>query len=408
MAFKQFSAATEFHQAFRSPVLLDHVGLPRYWATAWALVTSQDLAPSTESKKLRYIEALYVFADDLNVPGFLDDCLSSCNLSAIGNLLEAYFISLRNREKLTEAAEKQWQTGLGFVCDVVTRISKSSSAASDRFAKLESKLLHLDSLYGQLRIQKSRRPDILRSLPADVVGCLYEMLDPESMTNPFTRLKTKWTVFIAFVLMLHQGLRRSELLLLPIDAVKSGFDRKQQRERHWLNVRSLEGETTDPRYNKPSIKTANSIRQMPVSELTATLVQTYTENFRGKADHPFLLNTQWNTPLSHESLTAYFKRLSDCLPKTVRKILKDRNDKDSVDPHDLRHTCAVIRLNQLLADGVPMDEALQRMRVFFGWSRESDMPRRYARAVFEDRMADVWAKIQDDRIELLKAIPKGL
>ena len=233
-------------------------------------------------------------------------------------------------------------------------------------------------------------------------------LDPESATNPFTRLKTKWTVFVAFVLMLHQGLRRGELLLLPVDAVKSGFDQKKQRERYWLNVRSLEGQTTDPRYNKPSIKTANSIRQVPVSELTANLVQTYTENFRGKADHPFLLNTQWNSPLSHESLTAYFKRLSDSLPKAVLKVLKDRNGKDSVDPHDLRHTCAVVRLNQLLTDGVPMDEALQRMRSFFGWSRESDMPRRYARAVFEDRMADVWAKLQDDRIELLKAIPKGL
>ena len=97
---------------------------------------------------------------------------------------------------------------------------------------------------------------------------------------------------------------------------------------------------------------------MPVSELTANLVQTYTENFRGKADHPFLLNTQWNSPLSHESLTAYFKRLSDSLPKAVLKVLKDRNGKDSVDPHDLRHTCAVVRLNQLLTDGVPMDEAL--------------------------------------------------
>ena len=407
MTFKQFSAATELHQVFRSPVLLDHVGLPRYWATAWASLNSRDLAPSTESKKLRYIEALYVFADELNSPGFLDDCLSNCNLGEIGNLLEAYFISLRNREKLTEAAEKQWQTGLGFVRYVVTRISKSSSA-SDKFAKLESKLLHLDGLYGQLRIQKTRRADTLRSLPADVVGCLYEMLDPESATNPFTRLKTKWTVFVAFVLMLHQGLRRGELLLLPVDAVKSGFDQKKQRERYWLNVRSLEGQTTDPRYNKPSIKTANSIRQVPVSELTANLVQTYTENFRGKADHPFLLNTQWNSPLSHESLTAYFKRLSDSLPKAVLKVLKDRNGKDSVDPHDLRHTCAVVRLNQLLTDGVPMDEALQRTRSFFGWSRESDMPRRYARAVFEDRMADVWAKLQDDRIELLKAIPKGL
>ena len=95
------------------------------------------------------------------------------------------------------------------------------------------------------------------------------------------------------------------------------------------------------------------------------------------------------------------------MPAPVRKILFDRTGKDSVDPHDLRHTCSVVRLNQLLENKVPMDEALQQLRTFFGWSRTSDMPKKYARAVFEDRLANVWSKIQDDRIELLRSIPDG-
>ncbi len=407
MAFKQFSRTVIHHQALQSPVLLDSYGLPRYWATIWASISAQDLAPSTESKKLRYIEALYVFSDDLHYSGYLDDSLTACDLSELGYLLEAYFISLRNRPRLTGSTETQWQTGLAFVRDVVTRVSKNSSDVSGKLAQIQSKLLHLDSLYGQLRIQRPRRPHILRSLPAGVVSYLYEMLDPESPDNPFTRTRTKWTVFIAFVVMLHQGLRRGELLLLPVDVVKSGFDSKRQDERFWLNVQNLESEATDLRYNKPSIKNANSIRQVPVSKLTANLIQTYAENYRGKADHPFLLNTQWDTPLSHESLTAYFTKLSKHIPASVLRLLSDRTGKDSIEPHDLRHTCAVIRLNQLLSDGAPMDEALQRMRVFFGWSRQSDMPQRYAKAVFEDRTANVWARIQDDRIELLKAMPRG-
>lgn len=408
MTFNQFAGSTMLPPALKYSVLVDDLGLPRYWATIRMAVNSHDAAPSTEMKTLRRIEALYVFADDLNYPGFLDDALCKCDWDALGDVLEAYFISLRNRPKLTESAQKQWQDGLSFVRDVVTRISKNVNGLP-QLAQSDARLRHLDSLYGQLRIQKTRRPDILRSLPAEVVSCLYEMLAPDSPNNPFTRTKVRWTVFIAFVVMLHQGVRRGELLLLPVDAVKSAYDKKLGRDRNWINIRTIEEqEEIDPRRSKPSIKTADSIRQIPVSETTADLVQTYTENYRGRPNHPFLLNTQWNTPLSHESLTAYFSRLSAKLPPHIKKILRDRNGMDGITPHPLRHTCVVVRLGQRLDNGTPMAEALQQMRTLFGWSRESVMPMRYARAVFEDRLADVWANVQDDRITLLRAIPKAL
>lgn len=391
----------------RSSLLTDEIGLPRYWATVWSTLRTKDLAASTEMQRLRHIEALYLFADNLHGTGYLDDILGSCQIEELGNLLEAYFVSLRNRPEVTESTQKQWHAGMSFVKDVILRLSKSGMAIG-KLAEAESRLLHLDALYGQLRVRKTRRPDILRSLPAAVVSHLYETLDPESPDNPFTRTRTKWTVFLAFVLMLHQGLRRGELLLLPVNVVKSRFDQKQQRQRYWMSIQDDENHSEqDSRYNKPSIKTADSIRQVPVSELTANLVQTYVENYRGKTDHPFLLNTQWNTPLSHDSLTAYFAKVTETLPPAINRILYDRTGKDSVDPHDLRHTCAVVRLNQLLSRNVPMDEALQQLRTFFGWARTSDMPRRYARAVFEDRLSDVWSKVMDDRIEILKSIPKG-
>jgi len=248
---------------------------------------------------------------------------------------------------------------------------------------------------------------MLRALPANVVEVLYEMLDPTSSTNPFKREKTRWMMFVIFIVLLHQGLRRGELLLQPVNAVKNGDDLKQGRIRYWLNVADQNDKYDDTRASRPSIKTHASIRQVPVSELTANIIQSYTENFRGKASHPFLLNSAKGTPLSMEGISVLFNRLSAALPKNVIKQLEDRTGKTSISAHDLRHTCAVVRLNQLLDSGTEMDVALQKLRTFFGWTRNSDMPRKYARAVFEDRLAGIWSNLLDDRVAILRAIPKG-
>jgi len=49
-----------------------------------------------------------------------------------------------------------------------------------------------------------------------------------------------------------------------------------------------------------------------------------------------------------------------------------------------------------------MEEALQLLRVYFGWARSSNEPLRYARAVFEDRLATVWRNEFDERVEILR------
>lgn len=406
MPYLQFSNPL-IPESLRFPVLTRETGQPRYWVTVWSILWMQDLAPSTAAKKLRHIEALYVHADNIGGPGFLDDVLGQCDMDELGNLLEAYFVSLRNRPVISGATEQQWQSGLSFVNDVASRVGKSSAKAG-KMAEIERRLLRLKGLYGQLRIQKTRRSAMLRSLPAEVLEHLIDMLAPDFDRNPFTRLLTRWSVFLGFILMLRLGLRRGELLLMTVDAVKSGFDKRTQRTRYWINVEKNEAAAKlDTRYNKPRIKNRDSIRQIPISENTALLIQAYTENYRGRPNHPFLLNTQWNTPLSTESLTKYFNQLSSRLPKSLLKVLRDRNGFSTVDPHDLRHTCAVVRLNQLLSQGDQMDEALQKMRTFFGWSRTSDMPQKYARAVFEDRLSSAWSDAMDASAELLRSIPKG-
>lgn len=384
------------------PLLIDQNGIPRYWATIWSIFSSGASAPSTLEKKLRFIETLYIFVDDLNGPGSLDQLLASLDIEEIGQAVEAYFISIRNRP-VTENSEKQWRTSLDFVKSILFWITKKEMQ-SKRFKKIQ----RLDILYTQLQVAKPRQSKNIRSLPANVVEALFELLNPDSANNPFKYLRTRWRVFVTFTILLNLGLRRGELLLLSVDSVKSSYDQKQQKRRYWINITENPYEELDRRCNKPAIKTDSSRRQIPVNEHTAGIIQTYTENFRGRADHSFLISSQLKLPLCNESLTKIFVQISESLPMAARNELYERSGKKSITPHDLRHTCAVVFLNQLLKLGDSMDEALAKMRFFFGWSLSSDMPVRYAKAVFEDRLSSVFSKIFEDQVAILRAIPSGI
>jgi len=392
--------------SLRSALLVDHCGLPRYWSTVWMSISLSALADTTRTKKLRHIERLYRHADQLRGQGALDDALSAVDHVALAEILESWFVTIINQPETTRADELRWKTGLEFVVNIITWISKSRPF--DTELRLVEKRIHqLNLLYGQLHIRRQRSTETIRSLPASVVQELYNALDPESSRNPFKQERTRWRVYVTFILMLHQGLRRGEVLLLATDSIKSAFDRTQDRNRHWLNVQNnpYDEGAIDTRYSRPSIKTVSSIRQIPVSDLVSGIIQTYTDNFRGKPEHPFLLNSQLNSPLSTESISKAFTAITQALPATALKELEDRTGKCLVSPHDLRHTCAVLRLNQLLEQKDPMDVALSKLRTFFGWSKASDMPTRYARAVFEDRLAEVWNNTFDDRVDLLRSIP---
>lgn len=403
--FKRLTSDT-LPASLRHDLLVDLAGVPRYWATIWSTLVLNDVAPSSREKKLRFLESLYIHADETAGPGSLDCALCPLDEPLLATILESWFISIVNRRSSSLGDEARWRTGFEFVSSMVTWLSKSTQPG-EGLRSIELKLHRLSHLYGQLHVARSRQSTQVRSLPANVAEALYKLLDPMSETNPFVSERTRWIVFISFVLMLHQGLRRGELLQLPADAVKSAYDIRTDREHSWLNVETnpYEDESTDPRFSRPSIKTAQSIRQLPVSPAMASLVQSYVENYRGRPDHAFLLNSQRQLPLSTESLTKLFAKASRALPAKIRDELSARTGRSTVTPHDLRHTCAVVRLNQLLAQGDHMDEATQKLRTFFGWSRESTMPMRYASAVFENRLSTIWSEQFDSQIELLRALP---
>ena len=392
--------------AFRGPALVDTFGLPRYWAVVWAAFLPADLAPATVSKKLSQLEGFYQHADTQLGPGRLDDALADFDVEVLSSALEGYFLTLRNLPSFTPTSEDRWQVALQFTTDIAQRVTRNYLQPGSLDA-LNEKFDRLNLLHSKLHIGRRRRPEQIRSLPADVVDFLYELLDPESRTNPFQNEVSRWRVYVLFILLLHQGLRRGELLVLPADAVKGNFDRDLKKERFWMSVKYNEYED-DPRYSKPSIKNAPSIRQLPVSEVVAFIVREYVSNYRGRVSHSFLLNSQKSVPMSPEAVSKTFQKVTGSLPGSLRKLLLDQTGDGSVTAHAMRHTCAVVRLNQILAVGVEMSDALQRLRVFFGWSRESEMPLRYARAVFEDRLSSIWRSEFDERISVVRSLPGRL
>ena len=391
--------------ALNGPILLDDMGLPRFWFTAWAALKPTGGAPSTWRSRVRGIESFYLYSDMVAGNGVLDDALADCDLSKLSSLLQGYFVSLRNRTRITQSTESQWQAALKFVQGTLGTLI-SSPGYSNRLIRLEDLLKEMKLLDAHLFVGVNHQPEKTRSLPSQVVEGLYEMLDPTSATNPFRGNSSKWRVYTVFMLLLHQGLRRAEALCMPEDAIKSAFDSNRQNTRYWVNVKYNEYEL-DRRYTTPGIKTKDSFRLLPVSKTMARVVREYAENYRGKIDHSFLLNSQKNNPLSAEAVTKMFHKISNSLPPSLQKLMTDIAGDNSISAHDLRHTCAVFRLNQLLARGIPKDVAMQQMRSFFGWSRTSVMPLKYARAVFDERLASVWNNSFDERIDILRNLPGG-
>jgi integrase len=386
-------------------VLTDRLGMPRYWAATWGLLAAGDLADSTIKTRLSNVEAFYVHAESDRTLGCLDDAIGRQDFPLLEEMLASYFVSMRNVPRVAANADQRWRDAVAFVREVSERLSSTSSSA-ERFAHLEIRLTRLERLYGQLRMKRKTIPHIVRALPASVLSALYDAILPGSASNPFKTDATQWRAFAAFLLLLHQGLRRGEVLTLPANFLK--HERTKDGTQFWLNVRTNEYEDVDRRHSTPSIKTVSSIRQIPVSQVTATALLTYIENYRGRQAHPYFLSSAKNHPLSAEGLNYFFKSLSTSLSAEITKHLFDRTGMNSISPHDLRHTAAVIRMKQLLARGDPMPEALQKMRSFFGWAASSTMPQLYAKAAFEERLSHIWSDEFDDRVAMLSSLPEQL
>ena len=390
--------------ALQTWLLVDAHGLPRYWATVWQSLKQGGLASGTVGLRLAAIDRLYASVAEQAGQDCLDQLLAHRDVDRLLTALEGFYSVLRNEAARNGTnTDKQWQAAVEFVRCMLTGLGLADRA----IGVLDAGLTRLDSLYAALTPGRGTKRARVRALPASVVENLYEIADPASLKNPFRTEAAKWRNYALLLMLLHQGLRRGEALILPCNAIKDGCDYETGERRTWLDVSpSPWGQDEDPRYLVPSLKTVLSQRQIPISEDIVEIVDHYTTNFRGKQDHPFLFASRWKRPLAIPSLNSVLKVLSESLSPGAVRDLNDRNSVNAVSPHDLRHTCAVVRLSEFVSSGMEMKLALQNLRTFFGWTRESEMPLHYAEAFFEDRLKDVWQRKQDDRVVMLRHLQR--
>ncbi|RUW64682.1 tyrosine-type recombinase/integrase, partial [Mesorhizobium sp. M4B.F.Ca.ET.049.02.1.2] len=227
----------------------------------------------------------------------------------------------------------------------------------------------------------------IRALPPLVIEDLYEAFRPDSPRNPFRTEALRWRNLLIFMLMLRLGLRRGETALLHASSFKQDFDPVTAKSIHWLDVE--ETDDGDPRYELPGLKTEASRRQLPMPQEILELEQLYVRNYRGRVNYPHLLISQKAKPLALRSLGEIFETATAALSNEAKKSL-NKQGLEKVSCHSLRHTSAVVRMRRYQDAGLDLDKAQEKLRVFFGWSKEPNMPRLYAKAYFETSLAEVW------------------
>jgi integrase len=387
----------------RGPVLVDDLGLPRYWAAFWMARFGQGWADSTQAEYLRTLERLYAHVDGASGASVLDALIGDLEFHRLESILERYFAALRNEQSRTGRPRVElWRVACTFLSDCLDALVQSGRS-SDREGL--QRIVRMASWGDGLRgARRRRRRARIRALPSSVVEELYELTWPESRRNPFRTSANRHRNLVLFLLLLHQGLRRSETLLLPVDAIHNEWDGRRGEQRSWLDVIWNPYEEDDERADRPSIKTEWSVRQIPVAPALAVAVENYAENHRGRRKHSFLLVSQEGGALSQGQVNDAFRVVSGRLSIAAKRELWNRHRETHVSPHDLRHTCAVFRLRQLVASGVEFEQSIEMLRNFFGWSPRSEMPRHYARAYFDERLATVWNADFDARVEVLRSL----
>lgn len=390
------------HQSFLPPslrgvVAVGSYGAPRFWATIWSDVLKTSLEPSTRRKRLSTLERLYDATRRQRESDCLDRLIAEADVAALEDILVGFLAQLRN-EAAVEQVDKSstWTTAVSFVIDMLRYAGNVPGA---RASEMEARLLRLDTLYRQLAPNPKTSATPIRALPPLVVEDLYELFRPDSPRNPFKTETLRWRNLLIFMLLLRLGLRRGEAALLHATSFKEDFDPELGKTVHWLDIE--ETDDGDTRFEAPSLKTPTSRRQLPLSSELVELAHYYTANFRGRANYPHLLMSQKAKPLALRSFGKMFDVVSEALSDRAKEAMR-KQGLASISCHDLRHTAAVVRMRRYQDAGMELDKAQEKLRVFFGWSKSSNMPRLYARAYFETSLAEVWDEKFETFVDVLR------
>lgn len=339
---------------------------------------------STRETATRALLQLYATAYEVNGTS-LDITMTSLDFPKIRMCLNSHLQKLNNdatRRKVN--LTKHWSWCITFLEYVLEYLGKLED---DRWLEIRHQVGLLHSAYANFSLDgRDKQPAPLRSLPSTVVSDLYEIFNPGSARNPFRSKRAQSRNYLIFLTLLQTGIRRSEMLLLYVNSVNAEFDDSAGRLVSWMVLSDLNEDQKpksliDPRSPPPSFKNPMARRALPISEELLEVYDEYLEA-RPASNWPFLFLSQRGRPLSVRQVNEIFLMASGALSPDALRALH-RRGKVNVQPHDLRHTCAVRRLVGYCPNGKLDEKAVERLRVFFGWHEKSVMPMRYARAYFE-------------------------
>ncbi|WP_454753881.1 tyrosine-type recombinase/integrase [Cupriavidus necator] len=371
--------------------------MPRYWATAWMLATaSAQLSMNTQVTRLRHLDAFYAFVDEHYGLDALDDAISAGDAQKTQLYVEGFYFRLTSQLPCNSTTVQRWDTVRSFLQHVAARLAVASAS----WQALSSLLASM----ARLRRTDHGRVRFIRAIPAVTLRDFLAVAEPGSPRNPFRSATIQWRNWLIVNLLLLAGLRRGELMLAGIDTLKRDVDLDTGEWVQWMDITTHD--EPDRRTTRPSFKTAQSHRQIPISTSLADLHEHYVMHHRDRGqDHGFLLTAASGAPMSAESMTKVFKHLSAAMsPQAVTRFRERTGGRVRVSPHDLRHTCATMRFAMFMTQDANRDLALQRMRAFFGWSRESTMPEHYARAAIQEDLLKTWNDLFDHRTRQLREV----
>lgn len=363
---------------------------PRYWSTVWTLYEGRDWADNTLTPRLRYLDRLYLFCDDRFGHHSLDSAFGDKDAKRLRNIFDEFFIELTSKQPRTSTDVACWDSASRFV-----HFFANHWAVSDPQWRSLQKVI---PQAGAIRAPSKGRVKFTRALPDASLKDLFAIAEPGSQRNPYKTPAAQVRNWLLVLLMLLCGLRRGETLLLTLDSLKQELNMETGEIQYWLNVTDTPEEDdtyVDTRATRPSIKTNASYRHIPISEELAQLIERYISEYRvDSSKHRFLITSYVGAPLSAESVAKALREISLAMHPEALKQFRQRTDKEVISSHDLRHTCACVRYVMFLSDG-DKDRTMTRMRVFFGWDINSNMPDTYARAAIQDDVKNSVAKTFD-------------
>lgn len=375
--------------SLHGPVLVDKYNRPRFWAGLWdgILCSAKD---GTSSRHLMGVERFYCSVEASFGFDCLDQLIADQNFDAIEAALTSFLAQLQNDSRRRQVdLSDVWQSSLKFVTQTISHFGDESKNKSH---EIDARLTRLSALYSQVSPNRKVGGLPIRALPSIVIEEFYEIFDPNSERNPFLTRSNKHRNYIIFLLHFEYGLRRSEALILSMSSLQSEIDFRTGTVSRWLNV--INNEDEDPRYTRASLKTSTSERQIPITKRLYDAVHQYSTNYRPKSSYSQLLLSQKRRPISVQSCNDMYRIATVALSSEAKSILRmkgwslsdnfgniiEHGRKTWVSPHDCRHTSVIVRLNMWRERGLPLDDAVERLRPFYGWTANSSMPRLYSRA----------------------------